>query len=112
MARIDADTDRAAKAFIARLTDRYEVVGALLFGSRARGDHRPESDADIAVLLAGRPEPFVATKLAMVDAAYDVELETGIVISPFPIWEEEWAHPESLPNPRLIENIRREGLPL
>src|ERR1043165_10119011 len=33
------------EAFGARL------VSALLFGSRARGDHRPDSDYDVAVLL-------------------------------------------------------------
>src|SRR4051812_23973543 len=27
------------------------LVSALLFGSRARGDHRPDSDYDVAVLL-------------------------------------------------------------
>lgn len=32
------------------LAGRREVRVALLFGSRARGEHRPDSDVDIAVL--------------------------------------------------------------
>jgi len=32
------------------LAGRADVEVALLFGSRARGDHRPDSDVDVAVL--------------------------------------------------------------
>jgi hypothetical protein len=42
----------------------------------------------------------------------DVLLETGLIIQPLPIWEDEWEHPAHHPNPRLIENVRREGAPL
>jgi predicted nucleotidyltransferase len=36
------------------LEGKYPVREAILFGSRARGDHRPDSDADIAVILKAR----------------------------------------------------------
>jgi|GEM_PF-4705380 len=65
-----------------------------------------------AVLLEGPHRPFLATKLELADIAYDVLLETGVHIQPLPLWEEEWEHPETFSNPRLIENIRREGIPL
>jgi predicted nucleotidyltransferase len=32
------------------LAGRADIAVALLFGSRARGDHRPDSDVDVAVL--------------------------------------------------------------
>jgi antitoxin ChpS len=83
---------------------------SILFGSRARMSHRSDSDADVAVLLHGHSGKFVATKLAMEDIAYEVLLETGIRIQPLQIWAEEWAHPESYSNPRLLENIEREGI--
>jgi hypothetical protein len=63
-----------------------------------------------AVLSAARD--FVATKLALDDVAYDVLLDSGIRIQPLPIWEGEWAHPAQYSNPRLLENIAREGLAL
>jgi predicted nucleotidyltransferase len=88
------------------------VLGVILFGSRARRTHRPDSDADVAVVLRGRPGKFVATKLAMADLAYDVLLDTGIRIQPLPIWEKEWGHPETYSNPRLLRNIEREGIRL
>jgi len=66
----------------------------------------------VAVLLRGRPGRFAATKLALADLAYDVLLETGIRMQPLPIREEEWVHPERYSNPRLLHNIRREGVRL
>jgi antitoxin ChpS len=83
-----------------------------LFGSRARGDHRAQSDTDVAVLLSGAPGPFLETKLALADIAYDVLLETGVLIQPLPIWQSEWDCPESSTHPRLLENVKRDGVPL
>ena len=101
---------KATRAFIEKVASQYDLAGAILFGSRARNTHRPDSDADVAVLLRGHPGKFVATKLAMDDLAYDVLLEMGIRIQPLPIWEEEWNHPETYSNPRLLHNIEREGI--
>lgn len=109
---IDTETLRAAQAFVRLLAGRYDIAGAFLYGNRARRTHRPDSDADIAVLLQGQPGKFVATKLAMADIAYDILLDTGIRIQPLPIWETEWAHPEQYPNPELLNNIEREGIRL
>ena len=111
-ADIDMATANAARAFIAKVARHYDLAGAILFGSRARNAYRPDSDADVAVLLHGHPGKFISTKLAMADLAYDVLLDTGIRIQPLPIWEEEWAHPESYSNPRLLHNIEREGIRL
>jgi predicted nucleotidyltransferase len=109
---VDADTRRAALEFMARVAARYPVEGAVLFGSRARGSHRADSDADVAVLLHGERGPFVATKLGLADIAYDLLLETGIRIEPLPIWEDEWRDPDSHSNPELVRNIRRDGVSL
>lgn len=102
----------AVREFARRLTDRYPVQRVILFGSRARGTHRADSDADVAVLLRGARCSSLDTKLEMVDIAYDVLLDTGIYIQPLPISENEWQHPETHSNPRLIQNIEREGIPL
>ena len=44
--------------------------------------------------------------------AFDVMLETGVLIDPLPLWEDELKRPETFSNPTLIENIKREGLRL
>jgi hypothetical protein len=71
---------------------------------------KPDSDADVAVLLVGAHKPFLDTKLKMSDAAYDILLDTGINISPLPVWLDEWEHPETYVNPALLANIAREGV--
>ena len=40
----------------------------------------------------------MTAKLTLADLAFDVLLETGIRVQPLPVWEEEWAHPESYSN--------------
>jgi predicted nucleotidyltransferase len=99
-----------AREFIRRVSARHPVKAALLFGSRARGTHRSESDVDVAVLLRGSRGKLMDTSLELADIAFELLLETNIYIQPLPIWEDEWDHPETHSNPRLLENIRREGL--
>lgn len=111
-ADIDSATLAATRLFAQKLAKDYDLAGLYLFGSRARNEHRIDSDADVAVLLRGQHRRFVTTKLEMDDLAYDVLLETGIRIQPLPIWEDEWAQPETYSNPRLLQNIAREGVPL
>jgi len=109
---IDRDTEKAVRRFLALIAGRYDTAGAIVFGSRARGTHRPDSDADVAVLLNGDHQRFLTTKLAMSDVAFDVLLETGINISPLPVWLDEWEHPENYSNPALLQNIASEGFRL
>lgn len=109
---LDPATERAARLFIERIAGQYDIAGAIVFGSRARQMHHPDSDVDVAVLLRGEHQRFLLTKLAMADVAFDVLLETGINISPFPVWLDEWEHPETYSNPRLLKNIATEGVRL
>jgi uncharacterized protein len=109
---IDHSTKEAVRRFLALIAGNYDVAGVILYGSRARGTHHPDSDADVAVLLNGEHQRFVTTKLAMADVAYDVLFDTGINISPLPIWLDEWEHPENYSNPALLQNIARDGIGL
>ncbi len=110
MNHIDHETAKAVRRFLALAGDRYDVEGAIVYGSRARGTHRPDSDADVAVLLRGEHQRSLSAKLDMADVAFDVLLETGILISPLPIWLDEWENPESHSNPALLRNIERDGV--
>ena len=110
--RIDRNTEQAVQRFLTLIADSYDMAGAIVYGSRARGTHRPDSDADVLVLLKGEHQRVLKTTLAMADVAYDVLLETGINISPLPVWLDQWEHPESFSNPELLHNIAREGVRL
>jgi predicted nucleotidyltransferase len=112
MREIDGATEAAVQLFLSLIAGSYQVNSAILFGSRARGTHREDSDADLAILLPGdrNNNLFWETIRVMSDFAFDVMLETGIDINPLPIWEEEWTHPERYPNPALLEKIATEGV--
>jgi uncharacterized protein len=111
MRAIDSGTQRALRLFLARLPRGLRVERALLYGSRARGDHKPESDADLALILMAQADDWELL-WDLSGLAYDVYLETGVMIQPVPISSEDWAHPEGFVRPSLLRNITREGIPL
>ena len=81
------------------------LIKAVLYGSRARGDARPDSDWDIAVFLAGEPSSDDLNRLS--DLGTDLLYETGQFIQPLPIASyrlEEQSH--------LLRAIRSEGVAL
>jgi DNA invertase Pin-like site-specific DNA recombinase/predicted nucleotidyltransferase len=109
---LDAETERAARAFLKRLEGKYPLCEAILFGSRARGDHKPDSDADIAVILKGEKGDRYKVSGDVAGVEFHVLMETGVMVQGLPLWEDELAHPESFSNPALIANILREGVHL
>lgn len=109
---IDAATERAARAFLREIGGKYPVVESVLYGSRARGNFSPDSDADIAVVLKGQRGDRAAVVQDMAATAFHVMMDTGVMVEALPLWEDEFAHPEAFRNPKLIENIRREGVRL
>jgi predicted nucleotidyltransferase len=109
---MNPETERTAKIFLERIRHRYKLREAYLFGSSARNLAGPESDADIAVLLHGQYGQRADTAVEMAGIAFEVMLETGVLVDAIPFWEEEWEHPDRFSNPALIENIRRDGIRL
>lgn len=112
MHRIDKTTEASIRRFMALIEPSFDLAGAIVYGSRARGSHHADSDADVAVLLRGAHERLLPITLRMADIAFDVLLETGINISPLPLWLDEWEHPETHANPALVHNIAVDGIRL
>ena len=112
MQDIDEVSKRTGEVFIARISSRYDLAGAVLFGSRARHTHRLDSDADIAVLLHGAHADRTKAAIDMAGIAFDVMMETGVLVDALPLWEDEFENPDNFSNPKLIANIRREGIRL
>jgi predicted nucleotidyltransferase len=109
MKAADPDTERAVRAFLARLPAGFPLERAILYGSRARGDYSPDSDADVALILSERADDW-QTLWMLGGLAFDVLLETGILVQPIPISSEDWIHPERFPRPGFLRAVTREGI--
>lgn len=82
---------------------------AYLFGSRARGDNRTDSDWDIIILVDSIKVTNEIEDRFREDL-YDIELESGQIISTFIYPKKIWD--TSLRFSPLYRNVNREGIPL
>jgi len=107
----DATVNRAVEDYARAIRKSYgpRVKGIFLFGSRARGDHTRESDADIAVVLADGDWDYWDEKTRLVDLSYEVVVATGADIQGWPVREREWRDPARHRNPSLVNAMRRDG---
>lgn len=94
LARFRAALDHAYGARLER---------AVLFGSRARGDGRPDSDYDIAVFLTDT-DTFWQESRRIAEIETDILFDTGAVINALPF---SAAAQDS--NTPLMQEIRRDG---
>ena len=110
---VDPITKRALMAFKCLLADRYgeHLKGLYLFGSRARRDHRPDSDADVAVFLDVVSDP-IGEQFDLIDQGYDILLDTGVNIQPWVFEETSLSSAGKSRARHLVETVRREGIRL
>ena len=80
---------------------------AILYGSEARGDARPDSDIDVLILLDGdrrdlKHEDRLSGEL------YEIELATGVLVSPMIMLRKQWENrPFKTP---FYVNVMNEGI--
>lgn len=110
-ADIDPVTKAALASFKEILVARYgaHLAASYLLGSRARGDHRPDSDADVAVFL-DRVEDPLREQLALVEQGHPIVLETGVNIQPWVLVGGSLTDPAPRRASGLVDSIRREGV--
>lgn len=79
----------------------------VLYGSEARGDARPDSDVDLLILLEG---DHLSSDMhdQVTSPIYDIELETGVSISPMVVLRKDWENrPFKTP---FYVNVMNEGI--
>ncbi len=77
-----------------------------LYGSRARGTIKPDSDWDLLILL-NKDKITIDVERKVTYPLYDLEFEIGEVISPMVYSEKEWNSKHSITP--FYSNVMREG---
>lgn len=96
--------EEALRFVVHRLVDRLDPEAIWLFGSRARGDHRPDSDFDL----------LLVTKSSDGEASYDYDrayaplLGSGIGVDVVPCPKDEF-EAERASSTGLCQRVAREG---
>ena len=109
---LDEATAKALDAFLEALAaPRFPFVRkVLLYGSRARGDHRPDSDADVAVVVTG--DNIRIKGMDVRGATYRARGLHDERVSPLTLAEEHLDNPNASPNPAFHRNVARDGVEL
>lgn len=90
-----------------------EILGAnlskvIVYGSYARGDYRDNSDVDVMIQVKLQEEEIKRIENAVYDLAFDLEMSTGIDISPIIKNEAQYEYwVDTLP---FYRNVKDEGV--
>jgi len=99
--------DRVIAKFIRDSKDLKERIEEIyLFGSRAKGEERPDSDYDLLIIVNWPDKEF---REKVYEIVLDVLLETGKLLSLKILSSEEFRKLSRLQTP-FIENVLKEGI--
>ena len=113
--RLTEETLQAIQLFRAHLANAKlkNISRVLLYGSRVQGNHRPDSDIDIAVIFHQKCTDSHAQHnlqkcLALIDTR--TMTESKIPVSSIPLWEDWLDHPEQQKNPTFFHNLKARNI--
>ena len=86
--------------------DKDPLAKVYLYGSRARGTMKADSDWDLLILL-DKDKITTEVERNVTSPLYDLEFEIGEVISPIVYSEKEWNSKHSITP--FYSNVMREG---
>jgi predicted nucleotidyltransferase len=105
MRKTKSQIRRLIREYVNSVDSKAEVI---LYGSRARGDERADSDWDI-LILTNYPVDL-ATEEKFRDKLYDLELEIDEPLSVFIYSKNEWNRQQRITP--FYKNVNKEGIAL
>lgn len=101
---------QVAMEFVKRVRQQFDgqLVSIVLFGSRARGEAKPDSDMDVLVVMSSA-DPGIRRQIRYL--AVEVWLEYGVYLSTRVCSQTHWHKLKELQT-LLYQNIRRDGINL
>jgi predicted nucleotidyltransferase len=104
--RIENDILLSIKSAIQTVDPTATVI---LYGSYARGDNKQESDIDLLILV-DKENLAPQDKRKLKYPLYDIEIETGQIISPLVLSRSDWENRHRITP--FYENVTNEGIRL
>ena len=89
---------------VRRLVEHFQPERIYLFGSRARGDHREDSDYDILVVVAESLEPHYRRAARALASIEDLDLSGEVLVFTVEQFEDQQSAAAS-----LSSTVQREG---
>ncbi|MFM9942415.1 MAG: nucleotidyltransferase domain-containing protein [Hyphomicrobiaceae bacterium] len=83
-----------------------------VFGSRARGDARSDSDIDLAIIIEDGDWDFWQEKLRLSDLSYDALVAADLLIQAIPISQSDWQSETTSREAAYLFAARRDAKPL
>lgn len=84
-----------------------KLIKVIVYGSYARGDYNSSSDVDVMILVKMSDNEIKKIENQVYDLAFDIEMDTGVDISPIIKNEEQYEYwLDTLP---FYKNIHEEG---
>ena len=98
------------RLFVARLSERYQVRGVAVYDSYENGAVRRDGALGLAVVLRTEiPDPG-AVALDMSWDALTLYFETGVRITPIPLFYDHWREPALAPDPELVTRVKMKSV--
>ena len=103
------DCDALPKQIKQTILEGEPGARVILYGSRARGDYRADSDWDVLILVDGPVEDARVDNIR--HRLYEVEWQSGQVICSIVRNRDQWSSPAIRSTP-FHRNVEREGIVL